>query len=138
MVTNQFSLKGMLEFTASCGFLFAIGPACDLIVYGIAGAVFATWSLRISHWPLRWLLFNWLSACSSIFLGLACLEQGFLGGESSYSAADYWLLCGCGLIVWTPLAGVNGFLFLAELLSCDRRVRQKLDSVPTQPANAAD
>jgi hypothetical protein len=118
---NQISLKGMLEFTAAFGFLFAVGPACDLIVYGIASAVFAIWSLRISRWPLRWLLFNWLSACSSIFLGLACFEQGFLGGEPGYDAADYWLLCGCGLIVWTPLAGVNGFLFLAELLYWDRR-----------------
>lgn len=117
---NQFSLKGMLEFTAGCGFLFAVGPACDLIVYGIAGAVFAIWSLRISRWPLRWLLFNWLSACGSIFLGLACLEQGFLGGEPGNGAVDYWLLCGCGLIVWTPLAGVNGFLFLGELLYWDR------------------
>ncbi len=117
---NQVSLKGMMEFTACCGFVFAVGPTCDSILFGIAGSVLAIWSLRVSRWAIRWLLFNWLAAFSSICLGLACLEQAFLGGDPGYHAADYWLLCGCGLIVWTPLAGVNGFLFLAELLSWDR------------------
>lgn len=118
---NQFSLRGILELTASCGFVFAVGPACDVIVYGITCTVLAIWSLRISRWPLRWLLFNWLSACSSVFFGLACFDHALLGGEPGHDAIDYWLLCGCGLIVWTPLAGVNGFLFLAELVSWDRR-----------------
>ena len=122
---KQVSLKGMLEFTAVCGFLFAVGPAQDFVLYGIAGAVCAIWSLRVSRWPLRWLLFNWLAACGSICLGLACLEQAFLSGEPAYHAPDYWILCGCGLIVWTPLAGVNGFLFLAELLYWDRAGQTK-------------
>jgi hypothetical protein len=117
---NQVSLKSMLEFTAGCGFLFAVGPAGDLILYGITLAAFAIWSLRVSRWAIRWLLFNWLSACSSICFGLACLEQGFLRGQPGSHAANFWLLCGCGLIVWTPLAGINGLLFLAELLCWGR------------------
>jgi len=117
---NQVSLKGMLEFTSACGFLFAVGPARDLILYGIACAVLAIWSLRIDGWAIRWLFFNWLGACSSIFLGLACLEYAFLGGEPGNGAADYWFFCGCALIVWTPLAAINGLLFLAEWLCWNR------------------
>ena len=112
---HQVNLKGMLEFTAGCGFLFAISSSRDLFLYGIACVVLAIWSLRISRWTLRWLVFNWMLACGSIFFGLACLEQAFLAGEIGFTATNYWLFAGCALIVWTPLAVVNGFLFLAEL-----------------------
>jgi hypothetical protein len=45
----------------------------------------------------------------------------FLGGEPGLESANYWLLCGCAaLVVWTPLAVINGCLFLAELLYWDR------------------
>ena len=117
---KQVSIKGMLEFTASCGFLFAVAPSRDFVLYGIVCAVLAIWSMRVSRWELRWLLCNWLVACGSLCLGLACLEHSFLAGADSDHAAHFWLHCGCALIVWAPLAGVNGFLFLAEWLRADR------------------
>lgn len=128
MAMKQISLKGMLEFTAGCGFVCAIGPGQDAILNGITCAVIAIWSLRVSRSQLRWILFNIFAGCSSICFGVACLEQAFLTGEQGFKAADYWLLCGCGLIVWTPLACLNAFLFLTEYLRSVRadRVYRKL------------
>jgi hypothetical protein len=115
---NQVSLKGMLELTAACGFLFTIAPARSMVLYGFCFAVLAIWSLRASRWAVRWLLVNWMGAWSAIFLGLACLEHT-LAGEAAYQAIDHWVFAGLGLIVWGCLAAANGIPFLAESLSWD-------------------
>ena len=116
------NLKSILEFTACCGFLFAVGPEGDLVLYAIAGVVFTIWSLRVSHDSLRWTLFNGLIALTSIFLGLACLEKAFLSAQTNYDLSIWWVIGGCALFVWTPLAGINGLLFLSRWLIYERAV----------------
>ena len=111
---KQFGLKGMLEFAAACGFLFTISSTVDFVAYAIACAVVAVWSLRIRNWAIRYCIFNWLVACSSIWVGLACLEQALITSQADYNPTELWLLFGCAAMVWAPLAGVIGFVFFAE------------------------
>lgn len=115
---NQISLRGMLECTAACGFLFTIAPARSLALYGFCFAVLAIWSLRASRWALRWLLVNWTGAFSAFFFGLACLEHSLLH-RPNYDSLDHWLVLGFGLIVWGLLAAANGIPFFAETFSWD-------------------
>jgi hypothetical protein len=115
---NQISLRGMLECTAACGFLFAIAPARSMALYGFCFAVLTIWSLRASRWAVRWLLVNWMGAGSAIFFGLACLEYSLVN-RPAYDSIDYWLFGGCGLIVWGLLAAANGIPFFAETFRWD-------------------
>lgn len=115
---KQISLRGMLECTAACGFLFAIAPARSMPLYGFCFAVLAIWSLRASRWAVRWLLVNWMGAWSAIFFGLACLERSFVD-RADYDKIDHWLFGGLGLIVWGVLAAANGIPFFAESFCWD-------------------
>ena len=104
----------MLEFTAGCGFLFAIGWGRSFALYGFVFAVLALWSLRIKHWGWRLAICNWLSACSAVLFGAAALEQAFLFGDPTSYFLNLWLWCGFSLIVAAPLAVINGCLFAVD------------------------
>ena len=111
---RQISLSGLLEFTAGCGFLFAIGWGGSFALYGFVFAVLAVWSLRIQHWEWRLAWCNWLSACSAVLFGVACLERAFLDAEPANFDLNLWLWCGFSLIVTAPLAVINGCLFAVD------------------------
>ncbi len=111
---KQVSLKGLLEFTAGCGFLFAMGPGDSFALYGFAFAVLAVWSLRAKQWAVRLALFSWMSGFSSICFGAACLERAFLYGETAALWLNLWLWGGFAMIVAAPLALINGCLFAIE------------------------
>ena len=87
----------------------------------MTAAVLVIWCLRIPRWPVRWALINWLGACSSIFFGLACLQYVLLDAGPEYDVSAFWSLFACLLIAWTPLAAINGFLFLMEAFSWENR-----------------
>ena len=127
---RQISLMGMLELTACCGFLFAVIPSGDLVAYGIAMGVVSIWSLRISRWTIRWMMFNWLIAATSIVVGLACINQMLSLPDATSESARFWLYTGCALLLWAPLAAVNGFLFMGEFLSWPNRHHRRLRRKP--------
>ena len=120
---KQVSLIGMLEFTAGCGFLFAIGPGRPLALYGFTFAVLALWSLRVKHWAQRMALFHWLAAMSALLFGAACLEQAFVLTDPTTFLMNLWMWFGFALIVITPLAMVNGILFAIEAWTAPPRRR---------------
>lgn len=121
----QVGLKGLLEFTAACGFLFAMSTTVDLVSYALACGVVAMWSLRITSTSIRWWIFSWLIGCFLSCVGLACLEQGLTIADPDQQPADYWLLLGCGAIVLAPLAIVIGAVFLADWIGRDRVMERK-------------
>ena len=111
---RQISLKGLMELTAGCGFLFAIGLGGSFTLYGFVFAVLAVWSLRIRHleWRLAWC--SWWAAFSATLFGFASLERAFLVGDPANVYLNLWLWCGFTLIVAAPLAVINGCLFAVD------------------------
>lgn len=100
----------MLEFTAGCGFLFAMGPDRPLALYGFAFGVLSIWSLRVKHWALRMALCQWLASICAFLLGVASLERAFTAQPGVFSL-NLWMWLGFSLVVAAPLAMVNGCLF---------------------------